>query len=103
MLLTLSNKCYSVLTYKHELGMNYNFIRPDLIVGSCPQVSFFFSIVYTWSNYVKSYLVLWLLLFFFSQIASLLTMLRSCAELEWKLYFAYSKIQTLSILINLFN
>ncbi|XP_027936912.1 phosphoglucan phosphatase DSP4, amyloplastic isoform X1 [Vigna unguiculata] len=27
----------AVLTYKHELGMNYNFIRPDLIVGSCPQ------------------------------------------------------------------
>ncbi|ESW16300.1 hypothetical protein PHAVU_007G145000 [Phaseolus vulgaris] len=26
-----------VLSYKHELGMNYNFIRPDLIVGSCPQ------------------------------------------------------------------
>ncbi|EXB58482.1 hypothetical protein L484_005216 [Morus notabilis] len=26
-----------VLTYKHELGMNYNFIRPDLIVGSCLQ------------------------------------------------------------------
>lgn len=28
----------AVLTYKHELGMNYNFIRPDLIVGSCLQV-----------------------------------------------------------------
>ncbi|CAJ1976644.1 unnamed protein product [Sphenostylis stenocarpa] len=27
----------AVLFYKHELGMNYNFIRPDLIVGSCPQ------------------------------------------------------------------
>ncbi|KAK9158732.1 hypothetical protein Scep_005306 [Stephania cephalantha] len=27
----------SVLTYRHELGMNYNFIRPDLIVGSCLQ------------------------------------------------------------------
>lgn len=27
----------AVLTYKHELGMNYNFIRPDLIVGSCLQ------------------------------------------------------------------
>ncbi|CAL5322259.1 unnamed protein product [Camellia sinensis] len=26
-----------VLTYRHELGMNYNFIRPDLIVGSCLQ------------------------------------------------------------------
>ncbi|THF94187.1 hypothetical protein TEA_004450 [Camellia sinensis var. sinensis] len=25
------------LTYRHELGMNYNFIRPDLIVGSCLQ------------------------------------------------------------------
>ena len=28
----------TVLTYRHELGMNYNFIRPDLIVGSCLQV-----------------------------------------------------------------
>lgn len=28
----------AVLTYRHELGMNYNFIRPDLIVGSCLQV-----------------------------------------------------------------
>ncbi|OMP07014.1 hypothetical protein COLO4_07701 [Corchorus olitorius] len=27
----------AVLTYRHELGMNYNFIRPDLIVGSCLQ------------------------------------------------------------------
>jgi hypothetical protein len=27
----------SVLTYRHELGMNYSFIRPDLIVGSCLQ------------------------------------------------------------------
>ncbi|XP_010267350.1 PREDICTED: phosphoglucan phosphatase DSP4, amyloplastic isoform X2 [Nelumbo nucifera] len=27
----------AVLTYKHELGMNYNFILPDLIVGSCLQ------------------------------------------------------------------
>jgi len=26
------------LTYRHEHGMNYNFIRPDLIVGSCLQV-----------------------------------------------------------------
>lgn len=25
------------LAYRHELGMNYNFIRPDLIVGSCLQ------------------------------------------------------------------
>lgn len=25
------------LTYRHELGMNYTFIRPDLIVGSCLQ------------------------------------------------------------------
>ncbi|KAI7749844.1 hypothetical protein M8C21_027509 [Ambrosia artemisiifolia] len=29
----------AVLTYRHELGMNYNFIRPDLIVGSCLQTS----------------------------------------------------------------
>lgn len=28
----------AVLTYRHEFGMNYNFIRPDLIVGSCLQV-----------------------------------------------------------------
>ncbi|KAK1261213.1 hypothetical protein QJS04_geneDACA002163 [Acorus gramineus] len=27
----------TVLTYQHELGMNYNFIRPDIIVGSCLQ------------------------------------------------------------------
>ncbi|KAL0401675.1 UNVERIFIED_CONTAM: Phosphoglucan phosphatase DSP4, amyloplastic [Sesamum latifolium] len=27
----------AVLTYQHELGMNYNFILPDLIVGSCLQ------------------------------------------------------------------
>ncbi|KAH7537029.1 phosphoglucan phosphatase DSP4, amyloplastic [Ziziphus jujuba] len=27
----------AVLTYRHELGINYNFIRPDLIVGSCLQ------------------------------------------------------------------
>ncbi|GMY09333.1 Phosphoglucan phosphatase DSP4, amyloplastic [Fagus crenata] len=25
------------LTYRHEVGMDYNFIRPDLIVGSCLQ------------------------------------------------------------------
>ncbi|KAJ4837139.1 Phosphoglucan phosphatase dsp4, amyloplastic [Turnera subulata] len=27
----------AVLTYRHELGMNYNFITPELIVGSCLQ------------------------------------------------------------------
>ncbi|GLT70196.1 hypothetical protein SLA2020_422920 [Shorea laevis] len=27
----------ALLTYKHELGMNYNFISSDLIVGSCLQ------------------------------------------------------------------
>ncbi|XP_022743725.1 phosphoglucan phosphatase DSP4, amyloplastic isoform X2 [Durio zibethinus] len=27
----------AVLTYRHELGMNYNFIHSDLIVGSCLQ------------------------------------------------------------------
>ncbi|KAI9124386.1 hypothetical protein K1719_004308 [Acacia pycnantha] len=27
----------AVLTYRHELGINYNFIRPDIIVGSCLQ------------------------------------------------------------------
>jgi hypothetical protein len=26
------------LTYRHEVGMDFNFIRPDLIVGSCLQV-----------------------------------------------------------------
>ncbi|KAK1308370.1 hypothetical protein QJS10_CPA09g01829 [Acorus calamus] len=29
----------TVLTYKHELGMSYNFIRPDIIVGSCLQTA----------------------------------------------------------------
>jgi hypothetical protein len=28
------------LTYRHELGMNYNHVLPDLIVGSCLQVSY---------------------------------------------------------------
>ncbi|KVI09671.1 phosphoglucan phosphatase DSP4, amyloplastic isoform X1 [Cynara cardunculus var. scolymus] len=27
----------AVLTYRHEIGMNYDFVRPDLIVGSCLQ------------------------------------------------------------------
>ncbi|KAH9326190.1 hypothetical protein KI387_006368, partial [Taxus chinensis] len=27
----------AVLTYRHEMGMNYNFVLPDLIVGSCLQ------------------------------------------------------------------
>lgn len=31
--------CVSVLTYRHELGMNYDFILPNLIVGSCLQVT----------------------------------------------------------------
>ena len=35
----LANVLISVLTYRHELGMNYNFIRQDLIVGSCLQVT----------------------------------------------------------------
>lgn len=35
-----------VLTYRHELGMNYNFIRPDLIVGSCLQVIIVFDIFF---------------------------------------------------------
>ena len=27
------------LTYRHELGMNFNYILDDLIVGSCPQTA----------------------------------------------------------------
>ncbi|KAK6136145.1 hypothetical protein DH2020_030118 [Rehmannia glutinosa] len=34
----------AVLTYRHELGMNYNFIRPDLIVGSCLQFFRYFGV-----------------------------------------------------------
>ncbi|KAJ4720679.1 Phosphoglucan phosphatase [Melia azedarach] len=34
---TMTEAMGAVLTYRHELGMNYNFIRPDLIVGSCLQ------------------------------------------------------------------
>lgn len=34
---TMTQAMGAVLTYRHELGMNYNFIRPDLIVGSCLQ------------------------------------------------------------------
>lgn len=33
----MTNAMGAVLTYRHELGMNYNFILPDLIVGSCLQ------------------------------------------------------------------
>lgn len=36
--------CDPALTYRHELGMNYNFILPDLIVGSCLQVLLIFFI-----------------------------------------------------------
>lgn len=34
---TMTQAMGAVLTYRHELGMSYNFIRPDLIVGSCLQ------------------------------------------------------------------
>lgn len=34
---TMTEAMGAVLTYRHELGMNYNFICPDLIVGSCLQ------------------------------------------------------------------
>ena len=34
----MSKKMGASLTYQHELGMNYNRILPDLIVGSCLQV-----------------------------------------------------------------
>ncbi|KAL6130336.1 hypothetical protein ACLB2K_068716 [Fragaria x ananassa] len=34
---TMTEAMGAVLTYRHELGMNYNFIRPDVIVGSCLQ------------------------------------------------------------------
>lgn len=30
-------KMGTTLTYRHEDGINYNFIMPDLIVGSCLQ------------------------------------------------------------------
>uniref|UniRef100_A0A0D6R4V1 Uncharacterized protein n=1 Tax=Araucaria cunninghamii TaxID=56994 RepID=A0A0D6R4V1_ARACU len=33
----MSNAMGAVLTYRHELGINYNFVLPDLIVGSCLQ------------------------------------------------------------------
>eukprot|EP00252_Welwitschia_mirabilis_P011425 TRINITY_DN2567_c0_g1_i3.p1 TRINITY_DN2567_c0_g1~~TRINITY_DN2567_c0_g1_i3.p1 ORF type:complete len:417 (-),score=88.01 TRINITY_DN2567_c0_g1_i3:129-1379(-) len=33
----MSKAMGAVLTYRHELGMNYNFVLPNLIVGSCPQ------------------------------------------------------------------
>ncbi|XP_059069765.1 phosphoglucan phosphatase DSP4, amyloplastic isoform X1 [Cryptomeria japonica] len=33
----MSNAMGAVLTYRHELGVNYNFVLPDLIVGSCLQ------------------------------------------------------------------
>jgi hypothetical protein len=36
-IISFFSKSFLVLTYRHELGMNYNFIRPDLIVGSCLQ------------------------------------------------------------------
>lgn len=34
---TMTQAMGADLTYRHELGINYNFIRPDLIVGSCLQ------------------------------------------------------------------
>lgn len=34
---TMTEAMGASLTYRHELGMNYSFIRPDLIVGSCLQ------------------------------------------------------------------
>lgn len=34
---TMQAKMGTSLTYRHEDGMNYNFILPDLIVGSCLQ------------------------------------------------------------------
>ncbi|XP_074272515.1 phosphoglucan phosphatase DSP4, amyloplastic [Silene latifolia] len=34
---TMTEAMGASLTYRHELGINYNFIRPDLIVGSCLQ------------------------------------------------------------------
>ncbi|KAH9606911.1 hypothetical protein KSS87_009306 [Heliosperma pusillum] len=38
---TMTEAMGASLTYRHELGMNYNFIRPDLIVGSCLQSRYF--------------------------------------------------------------
>ncbi|XP_050386619.1 phosphoglucan phosphatase DSP4, amyloplastic [Argentina anserina] len=34
---TMTETMGADLTYRHELGMNYNFIRPNVIVGSCLQ------------------------------------------------------------------
>ncbi|MCO5584808.1 hypothetical protein L7F22_038740 [Adiantum nelumboides] len=34
---TMTHAMGAALTYRHELGMNYNFVLPDLIVGSCLQ------------------------------------------------------------------
>lgn len=34
----MQKKMGTTLTYRHELGLNYNRILPDLIVGSCLQV-----------------------------------------------------------------
>ncbi|XP_042395298.1 phosphoglucan phosphatase DSP4, amyloplastic-like isoform X2 [Zingiber officinale] len=33
----MSKAMGSVMTYRHELGMNYNFIYPSMIIGSCLQ------------------------------------------------------------------
>ncbi|KAK9124039.1 hypothetical protein Sjap_013641 [Stephania japonica] len=48
----------AVLTYRHELGMNYNYIRPDLIVGSCLQlilVRYFGVDIIAIQEYAKQY------------------------------------------------
>lgn len=80
----------AVLTYRHELGMNYNFIRPDLIVGSCLQVVtliFFFSFSITCFRY--------------SELSDCrhLKMLTSSEKLGLRPFFVCSKIRTSSILI----
>lgn len=58
----------AALTYRHELGMNYAYVLPDLIVGSCLQVSslyarfvtdlllLFISIHCHWNNKLHSFL-----------------------------------------------
>ena len=86
----------TVLTYRHELGMNYNFIRPDLIVGSCLQVILVpkFNNVDQVCHFSCDHMIV---VFSTLPIARLLKMLTSFVVLEWKRFFACSRIQTWSI------
>lgn len=80
----------AVLTYRHELGMNYNFIRPDLIVGSCLQVMRNFL-------FLKHIILLTSFFFYLPKNDRLLRMWTSFAVFELKLFFACNKIQISSI------